>query len=70
VCGEAAGDDAAALLLVGLGIRKLSVGAALVRHIAGRVAGAETGRLSAAAAKGMAAGSAEAARAAVSALRL
>jgi multiphosphoryl transfer protein len=37
VCGEAAGDEATALLLAGLGVRKLSMAAPAIPFIAGRL---------------------------------
>jgi phosphocarrier protein FPr len=65
VCGEAAGDEVAASLLIGLGIRKLSVGPALIRRIAGAVAASDVLDLANAAARALAAGSAQGARSTV-----
>jgi multiphosphoryl transfer protein len=42
VCGDAAADPAVLPLLVGLGVRKLSVGAARVPQVAGWIAGADS----------------------------
>jgi phosphoenolpyruvate-protein kinase (PTS system EI component) len=42
VCGDAAADPAVLPLLIGLGVRKLSVGAARLPHVAGWIAGADS----------------------------
>ena len=42
VCGDAAANPAVLPLLIGLGVRKLSVGAACLPHVAGWIAGADS----------------------------
>ena len=42
VCGDAAADPAVLPLLIGLGVRKLSVGAARLPQVADWIAGADT----------------------------
>ena len=49
VCGEAAGDEEAALLLVGLGIRKHSMAPVALRPIAARLAEVDCGAVTRAA---------------------
>jgi phosphocarrier protein FPr len=65
VCGEAAGDEAVALLLTGLGVRKLSMTAAAIPAVAERLTGAELSSLSRAAADALKTDSAREARAKV-----
>jgi phosphocarrier protein FPr len=65
VCGEAAGDATVALLLTGLGIRKLSMGAAAIPMVAGRLAEAALAPLSRAATEALATDAAHEARAKV-----
>jgi phosphocarrier protein FPr len=63
VCGEAAGDEAVALLFAGLGVRKLSMSAASIPLVAGRLAGADLRLLSHASAEALATGSSREVRA-------
>ena len=53
VCGEAAGDEDAALLLAGLGIRKLSMAAPAIPLIAGRLGEVDLSSLMAAVARAL-----------------
>ncbi|WP_367615083.1 phosphoenolpyruvate--protein phosphotransferase [Rhodoplanes serenus] len=65
VCGEAAADPQVARLLVGLGVRTLSMGAASLAGVAQALDGASVPALAAAARAALAAETAEAARATV-----
>jgi phosphoenolpyruvate-protein kinase (PTS system EI component) len=58
VCGDAAADPAVLPLLIGLGIRTLSVGAALVPRVAGWIADADAGDCAEVAARALRASSA------------
>jgi len=67
VCGDAAADPAVLPLLIGLGVRKLSVGAARVTQVAGWIAGADSSACAALASRALQATTLEQVRAQVKA---